>query len=592
MPLPSFILEISKYKNKNKIWSKFGKDFAYLKYKKNNLDISFYNFFNNKLCIIGNPIINNKISNKHFVFSFINNKNKNEWLKKVDGEFVIISLSKKKIEIISSRFNFPTIWYYKDKNIFLISLNLFEIIIRLKELGLFKINEDSLFELLLFRRNFGEKTTAKNVKILTPASKLIFEEKKIYKTIYWNPNFIQKTNKNIDKSSDELIFHLTNSLKKKMSDKNRFGLFLSGGMDTRLILACARKNNFNLSTFTINSFKNREVKVAKEAARIAKTPHYFILNKKNHYKKSFPEAIYSTGAMYEPQCLFYNLGKHIKKKVDVCLHGHGFDYAFQGMYLPRKKLKLINKKFDLIIPVKIKNVVEYFLNNISYKTKGANIFGFVKKKNYKLMMEKLRHELEQIRDIGKNFCNSKNDLYEFLTFHDLARHYSRSDVISMNSSIKIRTPLFDNDLFDFYQKLPWEYRFDSRIQRLSLKKLSPKLAKLISSNTNMPIEYSSYRKTIFQTLNFLKRKIIKKKTKDDSFERMGLPIGYLFKNDWAEYIEDTINSERLSQISFLDFFEIKKHLKKLMEEKHYKCDQFTMLLISINYFLKLIDEKN
>ena len=29
MPLPSFILEISKYKNKNKIWSKFEKDFAY-----------------------------------------------------------------------------------------------------------------------------------------------------------------------------------------------------------------------------------------------------------------------------------------------------------------------------------------------------------------------------------------------------------------------------------------------------------------------------------------------------------------------------------------------------------------------------------
>ena len=371
-----------------------------------------------------------------------------------------------------------------------------------------------------------------------------------------------------------------------MSDKNRFGLFLSGGMDTRLILACARKNNFNLSTFTINSFKNREVKVAKEAARIAKTPHYFIINKKNHYKKSFPEAIYSTSATYEPQCLFYNHGKDIKKKVDVCLHGHGFDYAFQGMYLPRKKLTLINKKFDLIIPVKIKNVVEYFLNNIPYKTKGANIFDFVKKKNYKLMMEKLRHELEQIRDIGKKFCNSKND------FHDLARHYSRSDIISMNSSIKIRTPLFDNDLFDFYQRLPWEYRFDSRIQRLSLKKLSPKLAKLISSNTNMPIEYSSYRKTIFQTLNFLKRKIIKKKTKDDSFERMGLPIGYLFKNDWAEYIEDTINSERLSQISFLDFSEIKKHLKKLMEEKHYEYDQFTMSLISINYFLKLIDEKN
>ena len=592
MSIPNFFLEISKYKNKNKIWTKFEKNFVYLKYIKENLDISFYNFFDNKLCVIGTPILNNKINNKYFASLFIKNKDKNKWLKKIDGEFVIIFLSKKKkIEIISSRFNFPTIWYYKDKNIFLASLNFFEIIFRLKELGLFKINENSLFELLFFRRVFGEKTTAANVKILPPASKLICNEKEIKKITYWNLNFIKKTTLSLDKSSDQLIHYLTNSLKKKMSDNNRFGLFLTGGMDTRLILACAKKNNLNLSTFTINSFINREVKIAKKAARITQNPHYFILNKKNHYKKSFPEAIYSTGAMYQPQCLFYDHGKYIKKYADVCLHGSGFDYIFQGKYLPSKKFKFFNKKLDLLIPVKIKNVIEHFLNNISYKTKGANVFNFIKKKNYNLMMEKLRYELVQIENVGKNFCNSKNDLYEFLICHNLARHWSHSDIIAMNSSIKVRTPLFDNNLFDFYQQLPWQYRFDSRIQRLSLQKLNPKLANLISSNTNMPIVYSSYKKTFFQSLNFLKRKIIKKEIKDDLFERSGLPIGYLYKNDWKEYVEDTIKSERLSQINFLDFYQIKKYLKKSKEEKDYKYDTFTMLLISINYFLKLIYEK-
>ena len=58
-----------------------------------------------------------------------------------------------------------------------------------------------------------------------------------------------------------------------------------------------------------NVLTPEEVKIAKEAARIAQYPHSFILNKKNHYKKSFPEAIYLTGAMYQPQCLFYNLGE-------------------------------------------------------------------------------------------------------------------------------------------------------------------------------------------------------------------------------------------------------------------------------------------
>ena len=85
MSIPNFFLEISKYKNKNKIWSKFEKNFVYLKYTKKNLDISFYNFFCNKICIIGNPIFNNKINNKKFASLFMKNKDKNEWLKQIDG---------------------------------------------------------------------------------------------------------------------------------------------------------------------------------------------------------------------------------------------------------------------------------------------------------------------------------------------------------------------------------------------------------------------------------------------------------------------------------------------------------------------------
>ena len=36
------------------------------------------------------------------------------------------------------------------------------------------------------------------------------------------------------------------------------------------------------------------------------------------------------------------LGEYIKKKADICLHGHGFDYAFQGMYLPAEYIKLFS----------------------------------------------------------------------------------------------------------------------------------------------------------------------------------------------------------------------------------------------------------
>jgi len=595
MTIPKFFLEISNKKNTNSvIWSRFKKKFIFLNYKRDNLSISFHNFYKGKICILGTPILKNKINNNIFAELFIQNQKNNKWLKTIDGEFVIIYLkNKEKLQIISSRFNFPTIWYYLDKNIFLTSISLIQIIARLKELGKFRINEQSLFEFLLYRRVFGEKTSAIGAKIINPATRLIYNGVNIKSFNFWSPNFKEKTNDSLNTASDKLIYYLSNSLKKKTSDKKRFGLFLSGGMDTRLILACAKKNNIDLSTFTFNSFENREVKVAREVAKITKTPHYFVQNKPNHYNKVLPEAVYSTASMYQPLCLFYSHSKFMKKYIDIGLHGHGFDFFFQGMYLPRRKLEFFNKKLDFLIPIKIKeNNIDYFLKNISYKTKGSNILNFFKKKNYKLMLEKLVNDLKEIEVKSKKFCNLKIDLYEFLTFGNLARHYSVCDNISMNSITKIRTPSYDNDLYDFYQQLPWRFRFDSRIQRLSLKKLSPKLANLESSNTNMPISYSSSQKTFFQFINFIKKRFIKKEDlNNDLFQRMGLPIGYLIKNDWEPYVKEIIKSERLSQIKFLDFGKIKNYLKTTILDDELQYDQFTMLLISIDNFLKLTGRK-
>ena len=84
MSSQNFFLEISKYKNKNKIWSKFEKKFVYLKYTKKNLDISFHSFIDSKLCIIGMPILGKNIDNDSFARLFIKNKNKKDWINKKD----------------------------------------------------------------------------------------------------------------------------------------------------------------------------------------------------------------------------------------------------------------------------------------------------------------------------------------------------------------------------------------------------------------------------------------------------------------------------------------------------------------------------
>ena len=57
---------------------------------------------------------------------------------------------------------------------------------------------------------------------------------------YWIPSF-KKTFENDNQLVDKFSFLLQESVEKKMSDNKKFGLFLSGGFDSRSIAMTSKK---------------------------------------------------------------------------------------------------------------------------------------------------------------------------------------------------------------------------------------------------------------------------------------------------------------------------------------------------------------
>ena len=142
MPIPSFVLEVeSKSSLLNSFeWSQLqNKKRIFIKFKKNNINVSFHNMDGNKLCILGNPIIDNEIDNNKFAKIFFKHGNE-KWLKNINGEFIIfyIPKSKKYIEVINSRFSSPMVWYYFIKKKIIISLSFSDNLVRIKKLKEFK----------------------------------------------------------------------------------------------------------------------------------------------------------------------------------------------------------------------------------------------------------------------------------------------------------------------------------------------------------------------------------------------------------------------------------------------------------------------
>ena len=199
---------------------------------------------------------------------------------------------------------------------------------------------------------------------------------------------------------------------------------------------------------------------------------------------------------------------------------------------------------------------------------------------------KLYSQIQSTVNEGRKVCSERLDIYEYISFNNLTRHYTFSDVLAINSNIEHITISFENDLYDFYQKIPSKYRFDSRVQRTALGKINPSFANLISANTTYPIKYSMYKKFFIQVINFFN--VNKKNFKGNEFERMGLPLNYLIKHDWKSFLLDIVKSKRLSSIKFLDKKKVDSYIKKSLKQKNPGNDQFLMMLITIDQFIKVI----
>ena len=308
--------------------------------KKINIDFSFVNkiFFSNglnKIFILGNPILDSTIDFQSIIDAVNSDILNNEFLKKIDGEFLLIIINERNVTIISDRFSSIPLYYSLKNNEFNISTNMLNLF---KKLDKKNLKIEKFMEFLYFQRLHGYSTYSNEIHILPASTKLKYNFKNINLDKYWFQNFKKDNSYNLKEYAIKLGNSIQNSIKKKTSDKqkhnNKFGLFLSGGMDTRTVLAGF--TDIKPISFTLGFSEDAEYKIAKLLTLKKNYEHHFIHLNKRHYEQHFDELIETSSGMHVfDHGLFHGIGKDVAKHVDVTFNGHGFDYMFQGMYIPK-----------------------------------------------------------------------------------------------------------------------------------------------------------------------------------------------------------------------------------------------------------------
>ncbi|GAI98364.1 unnamed protein product, partial [marine sediment metagenome] len=248
--------------------------------------------------------------------------------KELNGSFcfAIYNLATHELLLVNDRFSSYSLFYYlTDKGTLLFGTQLSSIVQSFEVPR--ELNISSIFEFFTFQRCLGTKTFYKDINVLPPATVLGYREGNIFLNSYWERRY--KEEKHPEKYYvDKLAGALKKSVERRTKGNHRFGILLSGGLDSRTILAASDKK---MVCFTVGDFGNREVKLAKRITKAKDCTHIFLKRELDHYANLVDKAVeIGDGMQSFMHAHFIGFFDQIQKKCDILFHSLGSEGYFRG----------------------------------------------------------------------------------------------------------------------------------------------------------------------------------------------------------------------------------------------------------------------
>lgn len=474
--------------------------------------------------------------------------------KTLDGEFCLVIDSPTQLVIVSDRFVSRPLFYTLAGDELIYSFSYSQIWKRLSINGQLRPDKYAVYEFLKFQRLFGDKTFDQSSKMMTPATILTFDKhsQKYSTTKYWSPDFTKRHDPRSAIAAD-LAAAVQHSINSKTESVENVGLLLSGGMDSRVVLGGFAPSS-PPNTFTVGNFENNEFDVARELAQIVGTPHHFVQRSLTHYTDILPKAVSAGGAMYSYQHGHF-FGLNLPTSTDLLLHGHGFDYMFQGMYLPSRRRTFLGRStrsYELTPPV---DIVGEYANSAKYRLKGISPSSLLQPDEISHADESVRSSIQSIVDEVESDAAEGFDTWDYLTLGAPGRHYTYLNLLSAESLAPQQSVAWDNSIFNLFFSTPASVRFGTKLLAETIKILRPELLEVRNANTNLSPKLSGARLTMAAWQRGIYRRLGMSKTSDPSPTERSWPTGakILSESDSLSQRANSLStSDSLNQLELFD----------------------------------------
>ena len=443
-----------------------------------------------------------------------------------------------------------------------------------------QVDDRAVYNYLTFAYVPQPATGFKNIKKLPQASYAVLQKGQLRIEKYWQVNYSNKIQLKQNEYEEKLLDKLAEAVKLRLISDVPLGAFLSGGIDSSVIVALmSRLSTEKVKTFSIG-FKeesHNELPFARLMAEKYRTEHHeFVVN--YDLVRILPELVYHYEEPFaDPSALpTYYLCKMTRQHVTVALNGDGGDENFAG-YERYQQFCLINVFYNL------PNVLQQSLLTIAQKILAfqtesdlARRLGLIRQisnlekyDQYREIMSsfdtELRHNLLTADFLDLNGINNlsdentsfssyfNNDLVDSLLNADVNTYLVddlmvKVDIMSMCHSLECRSPFLDHELVELIASYPAHCKLRNFNKKYILKKAIKNL---------VPDEIIHRKKAGF-----------------------GIPIKNWFKHDLKEYIYDSLLNSKIVSESIVKSAEVKKLLDRQMNSQaDYSNKIWTLLML-------------
>jgi asparagine synthase (glutamine-hydrolysing) len=257
-----------------------------------------------------------------------------------------------------------------------------------------------------------------------------------------------------------------------MEDNVRYGISLSGGLDSRSVLAgIPPESRKEVIAFTFGSLDCDEVKIAKIVAKKAQTKEHIILGISPELirNNSEKEIWFTDGRNLIGNSSLTQIFRSIKDNIDVYFDGFLLDTGLASSILTKNILNAKSEKdlFELLY-TKISKVSEEELSKL-----------FVDEYYNRIKTYPLSSFIRTFDNIKEHNMGNKSNLFRIQNHTAWTRIGFALTLPFVEHSI----PASDNNFIDVIRTIPPELRSNHYIYRKFLIKLSPELAEIPYNKT-------------------------------------------------------------------------------------------------------------